>query len=558
MKKTFIFLLALVIALSVSLVAAMPVAADPGTTYYVSTTGSDEMGDGSYSDPWRTIQQAVGQVASGDTIMVAVGEYEAFQVQGKTNISILSAEGATVTTANCFTVDIGPIVGDVWVMAAVNASENINIEGINFDGTELSEEENVCGIAYLDSTGSIADLTVANIIGTGWDLGGVAIIGDVGTSVVDLSGVTVQNSLAGVAIFNSEANLDGCTITETGIGILIGWPLDGFDPSTVNIQGSTIADNYDVGIWVCDDSTVEAHFNNIVDNSEIGVEGGGIVTVDATRNWWGDASGPYHESLNPDGMGNGVSGNVDFEPWLEAEVVAAKTETVTGGGTVNAKEEADTEVEVTGNATVTVFPYADNPGGDAPTDFNALDKYIDVYIPDTTEVTEIEIRLYYTDAEVEAADVDEDSLRILWWNGTLWVQCSPDTASGVNTDSIYGYSGYMWAIITEDTTPSLDNLQGDEFGGYGHPTTPGGGFCFIATAAYGTDTAEELDILREFRDAVLLSNSLGAEFVSLYYKTSPPIADFISQQEILRTAVRAGFIDPIVKILTWTHDLWST
>ena len=84
------------------------------------------------------------------------------------------------------------------------------------------------------------------------------------------------------------------------------------------------------------------------------------------------------------------------------------------------------------------------------------------------------------------------------------------------------------------------------------------GWCFIATAAYGTDTANEIDILREFRDTVLLPNSLGAKFVSLYYRTSPPIADFISQHEALRTAVRVGFVDPIVKILTWTHDLWST
>jgi len=81
--------------------------------------------------------------------------------------------------------------------------------------------------------------------------------------------------------------------------------------------------------------------------------------------------------------------------------------------------------------------------------------------------------------------------------------------------------------------------------------------CFVATAAYGTDTAKEIDILREFRDTVLLPNSLGARFVSLYYKTSPPIADFISQHEVVRTAVRVGFVDPIVKILTWTHDLWS-
>jgi parallel beta-helix repeat protein len=83
------------------------------------------------------------------------------------------------------------------------------------------------------------------------------------------------------------------------------------------------------------------------------------------------------------------------------------------------------------------------------------------------------------------------------------------------------------------------------------------GWCFIATAAYGTDTAKEIDILREFRDTVLLPNSLGVMFVSLYYKTSPPIADFISHHEVLRTVVRVGFVDPIVKILNWSHALWS-
>jgi len=83
------------------------------------------------------------------------------------------------------------------------------------------------------------------------------------------------------------------------------------------------------------------------------------------------------------------------------------------------------------------------------------------------------------------------------------------------------------------------------------------GWCFIATAAYGTDTAEEIDVLREFRDEVLLPNGLGVKFVSFYYRTSPPIANFISQHEILRTVVRAGFVDPIVKILSWTHGLWS-
>jgi len=56
---------------------------------------------------------------------------------------------------------------------------------------------------------------------------------------------------------------------------------------------------------------------------------------------------------------------------------------------------------------------------------------------------------------------------------------------------------------------------------------------------------------------VLLPNSLGAKFVSFYYRTSPPLANFISQNEVLRTIVRVGFVDPIVKILSWTHNLWS-
>jgi len=81
--------------------------------------------------------------------------------------------------------------------------------------------------------------------------------------------------------------------------------------------------------------------------------------------------------------------------------------------------------------------------------------------------------------------------------------------------------------------------------------------CFIATAAYGTPTAEQIDILREFRDEVLLPNRLGAVLVSFYYRASPPIAGFISRHEVLRTIVRKGFIDPLVAVMKCSQSLWD-
>ncbi len=82
------------------------------------------------------------------------------------------------------------------------------------------------------------------------------------------------------------------------------------------------------------------------------------------------------------------------------------------------------------------------------------------------------------------------------------------------------------------------------------------GYCFIATAAYGTETAAELDILRDFRDHVLLKNTLGSQFVEAYYRLSPPIADFIAENDFLRAVVREVLIDPIVNILQWSQGLW--
>jgi hypothetical protein len=72
-----------------------------------------------------------------------------------------------------------------------------------------------------------------------------------------------------------------------------------------------------------------------------------------------------------------------------------------------------------------------------------------------------------------------------------------------------------------------------------------GGGCFIATAAYGTPMAEEIQILREFRDKYLLTNPVGQTLVDLYYRVSPPIAEFITEHPSLKPIVRAGLLPAV-------------
>ncbi len=63
--------------------------------------------------------------------------------------------------------------------------------------------------------------------------------------------------------------------------------------------------------------------------------------------------------------------------------------------------------------------------------------------------------------------------------------------------------------------------------------------CFIATAAFGSPMAAEVQTFRNFRNAFLLTHNWGRAFVRFYYRHSPPIANFIAQHESLRTITRA-------------------
>ena len=80
------------------------------------------------------------------------------------------------------------------------------------------------------------------------------------------------------------------------------------------------------------------------------------------------------------------------------------------------------------------------------------------------------------------------------------------------------------------------------------PTSSGGsstGGCFIATAAYGSSLAPQVQILRKFRDRFLLPSNLGQGFITAYARYSPPVARVIEQSELLKATVRVGLY-PVV------------
>ena len=61
--------------------------------------------------------------------------------------------------------------------------------------------------------------------------------------------------------------------------------------------------------------------------------------------------------------------------------------------------------------------------------------------------------------------------------------------------------------------------------------------------------AEDIQVLREFRDEYLLTTTVGKGLVEFYYRVSPPMADFITEHPILKPIVRAGLM-PAVAVST--------
>lgn len=105
-----------------------------------------------------------------------------------------------------------------------------------------------------------------------------------------------------------------------------------------------------------------------------------------------------------------------------------------------------------------------------------------------------------------------------------------------------------WAELL---TASFEPPDGWDTEGYlademGYRRTEG---CFNATAAYGSASEWELEVLRGFRDDFLAESKMMRWMIPSYYRLSPPIARWNGRSKWRRQVARTLLVDPLVRLV---------
>ena len=143
-------------------------------------------------------------------------------------------------------------------------------------------------------------------------------------SSLNFSGGNISCLNNGIALYNeAEVNVSGVKISDSlDAGVLV---FGNTKIDKINITKDEITNN-NYGIVVFN-SDISVHQNNIHDNITAGAFTFIPTDLDFTLNYWGDQSGPVH-STNPNGIGDDVSDNILFNPFLKYDPLKAHKDPV--------------------------------------------------------------------------------------------------------------------------------------------------------------------------------------------------------------------------------------
>lgn len=110
-----------------------------------------------------------------------------------------------------------------------------------------------------------------------------------------------------------------------------------------------------------------------------------------------------------------------------------------------------------------------------------------------------------------------------WGENIGWINIGPFSSA----------SGQPFSSLKFDVAA----LNSGNANGSGSDNTPGVNGCFIASAASVSPLEPNVRVIRKIRDRLFIGSAMCKALLSLYYRYSPPVADFIASKETSQLAV---------------------
>ncbi|MEJ2260253.1 MAG: copper-binding protein [Nitrosopumilaceae archaeon] len=108
-------------------------------------------------------------------------------------------------------------------------------------------------------------------------------------------------------------------------------------------------------------------------------------------------------------------------------------------------------------------------------------------------------------------------------------------------------------IVVGEANAQPDNQPPDT----SNPPNDNGGGCLIATAAYGSEMAPQVQQLRELRDNKILQTESGKSFMisfnEFYYSFSPTIADYERENPLFKESMKVALTPMLTSLSVLNH-----